>query len=261
MYTGINELSRTGLITSNLAVRIMQTMKRTTAGLRNTAGVKLVNPTSQKVIYTPPDHQVVPDKLKNWEAFVNEESELDALVRMAIMHYQFEAIHPFADGNGRTGRILNVLFLVKEKRLNLPVLYHSAYIIQHKNEYYRSLREVSEEGNWQQWILYMLEAVEETARNTLNLVKSIIKLKDEMLRIIQSHPHKMPAHDLAELLFTYPYIKSKTLMEKGLGTRPTASRYLSDLEQAGLLDTLKVGREIYFVNFRLLNLLSGRPKM
>ena len=257
VYTGWQHLKATGFFNAKLAVKIMQAFKHTGAAYRSVPGVKLKNPSLNKVIYSPPDPQYIVPMLGQWERYINEATEhTDPLIVMALMHYQFEAIHPFADGNGRTGRILNVLFLLHNGLLTLPVLYHSKYIIQHKSDYYRNLRLVTEEGTWVPWILYMLSAVQETAETTLTLIKSIIALKEETLEQMRGISQKMPAYELAELIFSYPYIKIKILEEKGIAKRLTASNYLQTLSSLGILKPLKVGREIYYINTKLMQLLS-----
>lgn len=258
VYTGLKELKTAPVFTGRLALKIMQRVKNTTAGFRNLPGTKLANPTTQKIVYTPPDPSEIATKIKDWEKFINNNQELDALIVMALMHYQFEAIHPFADGNGRTGRILNVLYLVHAQLLTLPVLYHSAYIIQHKEDYYKKLRMVTEEDRWEEWILFMLEAVKETADETLQLIKSIVKLKAETLEKVKEISQKLPAYELNELIFSFPYVKIKTLIDKKIAKRQTASGYLQQLEEQKILKSIKEGREIYYVNHRLMKLLTTK---
>lgn len=258
MYAGWDELKRTGRFTSKLAVKIMQSFKHTNASFRKLPGTKLKNPAADKIIYSPPDPQYIEPILSSWENYINTSVEqVDPLIVMALMHYQFEAIHPFTDGNGRTGRILNVLFLVHNNLLSLPVLYHSRYIIQHKSEYYRSLRQVTEDDAWEPWIIYMLQAVQETAQTTLSLIKNIITLKAEILQKIKGLTQKLPAYELNELIFSYPYIKIKVLEEQGIAQRQTASSYLQKLAKLGILHPFKVGTERYFVNHELMKILSN----
>ena len=261
VYSGLAELEKTPVFTGRLAVRIMQRVKETNASYRNLPGVKLVNPATRQVMYTPPDQTVIQDKIAKWEKFINEENDLDPLIIMALMHYQFEAIHPFADGNGRTGRILNVLYLVHRELLTLPVLYHSAYIIQYKEDYYKKLRLVTEQGAWEEWILFMLQAIKETSAKTLKLIKDIIKLKEHTLVKMRGKKvsQKLPAYELNELIFSFPYIKIKTLTDKKIAQRQTASIYLQDLTKKKILRAIKQGREVYYVNHQLMNLLSERP--
>ena len=257
MYKGWEYLKKQGLFTTKLAIQVMQAIKYTTAEFRTIPGTKLKNPNLDQVIYSPPDPQYLPEKLAAWEKYINEAVEdVDPLIVMALMHYQFEAIHPFSDGNGRTGRILNVLFLLHNELLHLPVLYHSKYIIQHKNDYYRNLRLVTEQGAWEPWIIYMLNAVKETAETTLTLIKNIIQLKAETLEKIKEVSQKIPAFELNELIYSYPYIKIKVLEERGIAKRQTASTYLQKLAEVKILNPLKVGKEMYFINHRLMRLLS-----
>lgn len=259
IYEGIKEFERTGSITINLAVKIMQVIKHNNGGIRTIPGTKLANPVTKKIIYTPPEPRFLVEMLTDWEDFVNtSDSALDPLVRMALMHYQFEAIHPFSDGNGRTGRILNVLFLIKENLLSIPVLYHSAYIIQHKSEYYKRLREVTQHGNWEAWILYMLQAVEETSRQTTEVITRMLQLKDLINSQIRSNYPAFPAADLVDLIFRYPYIKVRNLEEAGLAKRQTAARYLQSMERLGILYAVKSGRENIYINDGLMKVFAPK---
>lgn len=261
LYLGITELEQTPVLKASMTVKIMQRLRGITgAGYRSLLGTTLSNPATRTVIYTPPEPEYIQNKMNEWERFVNLDEQFDPLIKMALMHYQFEAIHPFSDGNGRTGRILNVLYLMQQGLITQPILYHSSYIIQHKSEYYRTLREVTEHDKWEPWILFMLDAIAETSQNTLRFIEQMLLLKEEMLRAIRKISQKMPAYELNELLFSYPYVKVKTLIDQGLGTRPTVSNYLDQLSQQGLLIVLKVGRENYYVNHQLMNLLTGAAK-
>lgn len=258
MYTGIEELKEKSVFTGNLAVKIMQRIKNTTSEYRLIHGTKLLNPNTNRIIYTPPDPTEIRNKIKDWEIFINEENEIDPLIIMALMHYQFEAIHPFADGNGRTGRILNVLYLVHRGLLTHPLLYHSAYIIQHKEEYYRRLRLVTENDEWHEWIEFMLDAVKETSLTTLNTIKSIITLKEDNLKKIKGISQKLPAYELNELIFSFPYVKIKTLIDRNIAKRQASSSYLQELAEKGILHSVKHGKEVYYINHKLMDILSGR---
>jgi Fic family protein len=258
MYAGIEEMKKTGLIRSGLATNIMCKLRGITdQGFRNIPGTKLSNPQTNKVIYTPPEPGFIADKMADWERFVNEDETFDPLVKMALIHYQLEAIHPFSDGNGRTGRIVNVLYLLQQQLLTEPVLYHSSYIIQHKSDYYRCLREVTESDAWEQWVLFMLNAVIETSQRTLKFIEKMLALKDDTLKTIKTLSQKLPAYELNELLFSFPYIKVKTLLDKGMGTRPTVTGYLETLVAKGMLRPIKVGRENYYINHQLMDLLTN----
>lgn len=256
VHHGLNAMKRTKGIGTNTAVLVMQRVKDTTAGLRTMPGTKLSNPGTGRVIYTPPDPANVPGLLARWEHFIHATDEFDPLVRMAAMHYQFEAIHPFSDGNGRTGRILNVLYLVQAELLAHPVLYLSSHILRNKALYYRSLREVTEQDRWEPWILFMLDAVETTAHRSLQLIRDIIAAKATVSEELRGISQKLPVADLANLLFSFPYVKINTLMEHGLGTRPTATAYLRALSEKGTVSEARIGREIYFINHRLMDLLT-----
>lgn len=175
---------------------------------------------------------------------------------MAIIHYQFEAIHPFYDGNGRTGRIINILYLMLNGLLDLPVLYLSGYIIKNKAKYYQLLQEVDTKDNWQDWTLYMLDGVEQTAKNTTILINDIIGLMSETKNTIKQKLPKIYSKDLVEILFNHPYTKIDFLTSELNITRKTASKYLNDLENIGLMDSVKIGRNKYFINNRLWNLLK-----
>jgi Fic family protein len=259
MYTGTNELKYRPVFTGNLAIKIMQKIKGTTAEFRNIIGTKLMNPFTKKIIYTPPDPQRIHDLIFDWENFINQGgSALDPLIVMAIMHYQFEAIHPFADGNGRTGRILNVLFLVHAQLLTHPLLYHSGYIIQHKTDYYKKLQAVTENQEWENWIIFMLEAIKETSAQTLKTIKKIIKLKEDNLDKIKGISQKLPAYELNELIFSFPYVKIQTLIDRNVAKRQAASGYLQQLAERNILHSMKIGKEIYYVNHKLMDILSGR---
>ena len=237
----------------------MQKLKHTTAGIRKTTGTRLANPTTNEIIYTPPEGEdIIRNKLAELEIFIHDdERDIDALIKMALMHYQFEAIHPFADGNGRTGRILNVLFLVDKGLLNLPVLYLSSFIIKHKKEYYKLLREVTEQGNWQEWILYMLSAISETAALTLRKISSIQKLKGEIMVKAKEALKGSYNRDFVELIFSYPYVKIKTLEQNGIAQRQTASVYLQKLTAADILHSVRLGKEMYYINYKLMEIISS----
>ena len=250
-------LQQTGLLTSNTLIRIMQQLKDTQEGVRRLPGTALLNAKTGAVIYTPPAGEaVIRDKLQALEVFLHDESELDPLVRMALVHYQFEAIHPFADGNGRTGRILNVLYLVQQDLLTLPVLYLSGYILQHKDDYYRCLRQVTEEGRWEEWIVYMLQAVESTAHDTLARVTALQHLRQHTYDQVKAHLKTAPARELSDLMVSYPYLKIRTLASIDITRRQTAADYLRTLAEHGMLRAVKVGRDLYYINDALVDLFS-----
>jgi Fic family protein len=202
--------------------------------------------------------EVMRDKLDNLEQFLlGHDGDLDPLVRMAVAHYQFEAIHPFTDGNGRTGRILNILFLIHAGLLRIPVLYLSRHLIQHKAEYYRLLRGVTERGDWEAWILFVLTGVEETAAWTTGRILAIRDLFDQTLAQCRARlPSKVYSKELVELIFTQPYCKIQFLVEAGIAQRQTASEYLQELEKLGILKGEKRGREVHYKHPALVKVLT-----
>ena len=222
-------------------------------------GVYIGNPTARTITYTPPvGAAVMRAKLKNLEAFLLGDDELDPLVRMAVAHYQFEAIHPFTDGNGRTGRILNILFLIHAGLLRIPVLYLSRHLIQHKTEYYRLLRGVTERGEWEPWVMFILTGVEETAAWTTGRILAIRDLFDRTLaRCRAKLPPKVYSKELVELVFTQPYCKIQFLVDAGIAERKTASAYLQELEKLGILKGEKQGREVIYKHPGLLKVLTA----
>lgn len=210
-----------------------------------------------ETIYTPPCcKDVLLEKLNNWIDFAKADDAIDPLIKLAILHYQFEAIHPFSDGNGRTGRILNVLFLSKLNLLDYPILYLSKYINTYKNDYYRFLREVTFSGNWTEWIIYMLTAVKETAIYTLKKVNNIYSLFQETLDKVQKETPDVYSYELVSLLFEQPYCKIAFLVDKGIASRNTASKYLGALEKIGILKKEQSGSESLYINKKLYQLLT-----
>lgn len=258
IYTGLREIERSHALTTNVMIRVMQTIKETQANIRTQPGTKLANPRTGTIVYSPPEgQQLIRDRLYHLEEFINAEHPVyDPVVMMALMHYQFEAIHPFTDGNGRTGRILNVLYLVQQDLLTSPILNLSGYIINNKKDYYRLLRRVTEAGEWVDWVLYMVKAVGKTARATLEKIRAIQDLKEYTLQIGRAALPTAPVREIVDLMFSHPYLKIGTLEEYNLAKRQTASRYLHTLASAKLLIPIKDGRDIYFVNHRLIQLFS-----
>jgi Fic family protein len=206
-------------------------------------------------VYSPPEPgKVLINKIKNWIEYENSNS-IDPLIKMALLHYQFESIHPFSDGNGRTGRILNVLFLCHKNLLDLPILYLSKYILEHKTEYYRLFAEVTEHNKWEEWIIFMLKAVDETAKFTLAKVNSIYDLFKETQEIVKGKASDIYSYELVELLFQQPYCKISFLVEHKIVSRNTASRYLNRLVNLGILERKEEGREVIYLNKRLYQVL------
>ena len=245
-------------LTTNLFVEIVQLIKQSALQVRAIPGVVLKNDAGD-VVYTPPAGEaVIRDKLTNLEQFIHAEDGLDPLVKMAVMHYQFEAIHPFPDGNGRTGRILNLLFLVDKGLLDIPVLFLSRYIIANKVGYYEGLRGVTERQDWEAWLLYMLRAVESTAQQTFDQVTRIRALMEQVREKVQREAPGVYSKDLVELVFRQPYTKIQFVVDAGIAKRQTASAYLQTLTALGVLREDKRGREKYYVNEALFAELAGR---
>lgn len=257
LYAGLESMrNRYNLLTTTTLETIVGIIRQNNEGIRKVPGTLLKN-TAGQIIYTPPCcEEVLREKLAQLEHYLHNNS-CDPLLKLALIHYQFEAIHPFSDGNGRTGRILNSLFLVQSGLLESPVLYLSAYINEYKGEYYRRLRAVTEQEAWKPWCMFMLTAVYETAELTRLRIRNILSLMREEQRIIQQTLGASYDHRLFQLLFTLPYLKTEILVRHELGHRETVSRYLHRLEAAGILQKVKKGRTNYFIHTRLLRILSG----
>lgn len=256
LYHGFHALKNRPL-TTNLFVEIVQRIKQSDMQVRAIPGTALQNKLGE-VVYTPPvGDAVIRDKLSNLEKFIHADDDLDPLVKMAVMHYQFEAIHPFPDGNGRTGRILNLLFLVEKGLLDVPVMFLSRYIIANRAAYYEGLRRVTELNDWENWLLYMLKAVESTAQQTFDQVTRIRALMEKVREKVQREAPGVYSKDLVEAIFMHPYTKIQFLVEKGIAKRQTASGYLQTLAGLGVLRESKQGREKYYINDALLEELAA----
>ncbi len=256
LWNGLQQIEKRPFITTNLCVEIVQSIKKNTAGIRKTTGTALKN-TKGETIYTPPTGEaIIREKLANLETFINGKDTIDPLIKMALMHYQFEAIHPFNDGNGRTGRILLLLYLKLEKLLDTPAIYLSEYIIKNKADYYTKLRKVTEDNDWESWILYMLEMIQFTANKGLQRLKDVTALMQVMAEDIKITLPKVYSKDLVEILFRLPYTKRQFLIDAHLGTPKTVGNYLMELENAGFLISEKVGKEKLYLNHRLMSILE-----
>jgi Fic family protein len=243
-------------LATGLFIEIAQLIKETDFNIRRMPGTRIANGKNE-TIYTPPEGEgVIRDKLRELENFMHGDDGMDVLVKMALVHYQFEAIHPFPDGNGRSGRILNILYLVDRGLLNLPVLYLSRYVIDHKAAYYDGLRRVTEEGAWADWVLYMLDAVEQTSLRTHQQITDILALMETVRERVQREAPAAYSKDLIEQIFRQPYCKIAFLERAGMGTRQTCSKYLRELERLGVLTSQKIGREVFFINQALFELLT-----
>ncbi|MBI4984827.1 MAG: Fic family protein [Rhodocyclales bacterium] len=256
LFEGFAALRKKPLCTRT-AEQICTTIKGVDMSVRRTPGTTLMNDKSGEAIYTPPEGEaLLRDLLANWERYLHNETELDPLIRMAVGHYQFEAIHPFTDGNGRTGRVLNSLFLIEQGLLTLPILYLSRYIINHKADYYRLLLQVTREQDWEPWLLYILRGVEETASWTTSKIAAIRALSDLTAEYVRARLPKVYSHELVSLLFELPYCRIGSLTEKGIAKRQTASVYLKQLADIGVLKEQEAGKEKLFIHPKLMQLLT-----
>lgn len=260
LYVGLEKMkAQKNLLVTNTMVEIVQTIMQNNSGIRNSAGTALKNAINGEVIYTPPCcEDVLREKLKTLEQFINNSalSTLDPLIKMAMIHYQFEAIHPFADGNGRTGRIINALYLVQQELLSQPVLYLSSYIVKYKTEYYQLLREVTEKNNWHNWIMFILTALIETAQLTTKKIKAMLLLKDEYEKQMKEILGPSFNYELLQLMFTLPYLKIELLEKRGIAHRQTASSWLKKLSEANILKPQKIGRTTYYINYNLIEIIA-----
>ena len=253
---GFDSLAKRPVMTAT-AVDVCRTLLGVDLDVRRVPGTALRNAATGKVVYTPPDGEAhLRTLLANWERFLHDAEELDPLIRMAVAHYQFEAIHPFTDGNGRTGRILNLLFLVEQELLELPVLYLSRAIIRRKPDYYRLLLAVTTHDKWEEWILFIVNAVEETARWTTERIHAIRTLMSETAERVRKEAFGAYSRELVELIFVQPYCRIGNVVDAGIAKRQTASVYLKQLTDIGVLNEVKAGREKLFINPRLMRLLT-----
>lgn len=256
LWLGLEQLKKKPFITTNLCINIVQCIKLNSASIRVTPGTTLSN-TLGEVIYTPPSGEdVIREKLANLEKFINEDTKIDPLIKMALMHYQFEAIHPFADGNGRTGRILLLLYLKLSGLLDTPAIYLSEYIIKHKADYYKRLRGVTENNEWEAYILYMLDMIEETSMIGLKRLNKIASTIDQVANEIKIKLPKIYSKDLVEILFRLPYTKRQHLIDENIGNPKTVGNYLQTLEEHGFLRSVKVGKEKLYLNEKLMKILE-----
>jgi Fic family protein len=252
---------KTRPLSTNTAVQICRAIKGVDMDIRKTPGTTLSNDRTRQVVYTPPEGAGLQrEKLANWEQWMHGTlhgaAEIDPLVRMAAGHYQFEAIHPFTDGNGRTGRVINLLYLVEQGLLDIPVLYLSRHILRNKADYYSGLQSVTETGRWEPWLLYMLTGVTETARWTMNKIVAVRDLIEETTQRMRRDASQIYSRELAELVFVRPYCRIAHVVEAGLAKRQTASTYLKELTAIGILKEHKVGREKIFLNPAFMDLLK-----
>lgn len=261
---GFELVRRNKLLRNNDIKAIQEKLEYNRAGFRVVPGTTLKR-SDGETVYTPPQNGAeIKNYMDNLEQFVNDDEmcDLDPLIKMAIIHHQFESIHPFYDGNGRTGRIINVLYLVMNELLDLPILYLSRYITQHKAEYYRLIQAIRDKdtenaGEWEAWILFMLKAVEATALETTQMVKGISRLMTEYKVRLRPLFEKQYKHELLNNLFFHPYTKIEFLQKDMMVGRQTAAKYLDKIVDEGLLQKLKMGRDNYYVNIRLMELFMN----
>ncbi len=258
LRVGFELVDRTGLLTGNHILEIQAALEKNRPGYRKLPGTTLKDKATGRVIYTPPTPELLPGLMSDLEHFINDASRYaaDPLVKMALIHHQFESIHPFYDGNGRTGRIINVLYLVKEGLLDIPVLYLSRAIVGTKSDYYRLLQSVRETGNWEDWVLYLLDAVEKTAAQGITTIQGIKTLLLDTKHRIRTQ-HRFYSQDLINNLFSHPYTKIEFLMRDLKVSRITATRYLDLLAENGFLRKRKIGRSNYYINEPLFQILTG----
>jgi len=256
LHLGFRSLKERPLCTAT-AVEICRTLKAVEMDIRKTPGTKLENDKTGEIIYTPPEGEtLLRDMLANWERFIHDEIEIDPLIRMAVAHYQFEAIHPFSDGNGRTGRVINILFLIQQGLLQLPILYLSRHIIQNKLDYYRLLLGVTKDHDWESWVLYMLKAVEDTSKWTTEKIVAIRDLAEHTTVFVRHSLPKIYSRELVDVIFEQPYCRISDLVNKGVAKRQAASRYLKELADKGILREMTMGKEKLFIHPKLMLLLS-----
>lgn len=256
---GFELVRQNHMLTVNHILGVHYRLVPSSQGIRKLPGTRLINPATREVVYTPPqDYETVRRLMDNLVKYINEPEiqDIDPLIKMAVIHYQFESIHPFYDGNGRVGRIINVLFLVLSDLLRLPILYLSRYIIRNKSEYYTLLRTLPETGNWEPWVLYMLDAVEQTSKDTILLVNEIRGLMLQYKHGIREKLPKIYSQDLINNLFRHPYTKIEFVMRDLNVSRPTASKYLSALVENNFLQKARIGTSNYYINAPLFNLFA-----
>ena len=258
LFMGSRFIKEKGFLNTNGIIKVQRELEENDAGIRKLPGTALKNDITDQIIYTPPDSQEAIQKLmKNFDDFINTtDDDIAPLIKLAIQHYQFESIHPFYDGNGRTGRIVNVLYLLMNGLLDIPILYFSGYIIKHKNDYYRLLREVTAKGNWEEWILYILKGIELTSQDTIKQIEQINLLFDKTIQRVKKETPKVYSKELVEALFEQPYCRIEFLAERLSCSRRSASTYLNTLTKASILENKIIGRDGIFINAPLFNLFK-----
>lgn len=263
LLAGFNQVKKNKLLTCNHIIKIQQILEGNDAGFRKLPGTDLKNSVTGKTVYTPPqDHKTIVRLMNNLESYINDETlspETDPLIKMAVIHHQFESIHPFYDGNGRTGRIINILYLVLNNLLDIPILYLSQYIIETKSDYYKLLQTVRDKNEWEEWILYILKGVETTSEQTIFIIEKIKELMQKYKQDIRKN-FRFYSQDLLNNLFRHPYTKIEFFVNDLSITRGTAKKYLDQLTDAGYLEKHKIWRTNYYINKQLFRLLSTPPR-
>lgn len=264
LITTYKKIKQSGIFTNNCIKEIQEMLEGNNAGFRNQSGTALKNDKTQEVIYTPPQSlDAIEKHMKNLELFINDDTlcDWDSLVKLAVIHHQFESIHPFFDGNGRTGRIIIILYLIQKGFLDYPILYLSRYINRNKGEYYRLLQAVRDDSSkdkiWEEWIMYVLEGIRQTSIQTTKLIKEIKRLMQIHKNRIRSELPKIYSQDLINIIFSHPYTKINHVKDGLRVERRTASKYLSELEKINLLAKIKIGKENYYINKDLMTCLSS----
>ncbi|MCK5678964.1 MAG: Fic family protein, partial [Flavobacteriaceae bacterium] len=258
LYLGFDIVQKNGFLSVNHIKQIQAVLEQNDAGFRQQMGTMLKNPATGEVKFIPPQHpKTIADLMANLAEYINDNAleDFDSLVKMAIIHYHFETIHPFYDGNGRTGRVINILYLILNQLLDLPILYLSRYIINNKADYYRLLEEVRIKENWHEWILYMLDGVEQTSLETIEQIISIDKLMLQTKDQLRQQLPKIYSKDLLEIIFMHPYTKIEFLGDKLNISRQTASKYLKSLENLDIMQSVKIKNSKYFINLQLVAML------
>ncbi len=262
LKTAFEQVKRDRLIGVNRIVETHQILEQNNAGIRKLPGTALKNERTGETVYTPPqNHSDIIHLMGNLEQFINDDTlhDADPLVKMAVIHHQFESIHPFYDGNGRAGRIINILYLVAKGLLDIPVLYLSRYIIRNKTDYYRLLQSTRDTGNWEPWILYMLEGIELAARQTIWIIRHIKEVMMGYKHRIRTELPKIYSQDLLNNLFRHPYTRIESVQYDLRVSRLTAAKYLGQMTGKGLIEKHKIGRFNYYVNRPLMNIFMDIP--
>jgi Fic family protein len=258
LFLGYNILREQEFLKVNDILRIQEQLEANKAGIRAVPGTVLKNEATGEIVYTPPQNkEEILDLMDNYIHHYNiNENDISPLILLAVLHAQFESIHPFYDGNGRTGRILNLLYLIMNRLLSVPILYHSSYIIENKSVYYKTLNKINTTGEWEDFIIFMLRSIEETSKLTIKKIKMIRDLLDKQVDEVREKAPKIYRKELVELLFEQPYCKIEFVVNALDVERKAASRYLKELEEIGLLSSLKIGRENLYINQALMNILK-----